>query len=214
MQSGPNPKPGAKPARWHAFSIWVQGPNETMTFHAVKITTPSTRNPINTFRIRSPHDGWRGASRPSCGTAPPQSLRSKSGSLAILAAIRRASWAMSKLSHMASLLLRLLRKAFRSPPLKGRHPQAAFIFALRSAHVSRNNSGNLVIFAAIRRAVCLINAFLAALRKRSLLVGIPSSSEQNAEQCFPALCGGLHAGARFGCTQSRHCARRAAWQIA
>jgi hypothetical protein len=39
-----------------------------------------------------------------------------------------------------------------------------------------------------------IKAFLAAFRKRALLVGIPSSSEQNAEQCFPALCGGLNAG--------------------
>jgi hypothetical protein len=42
-----------------------------------------------------------------------------------------------------------------------------------------------------------IKAFLAAFRKRALLVEIPSSSEQNAEQCFPALCGGLNAGARF-----------------
>jgi hypothetical protein len=42
-----------------------------------------------------------------------------------------------------------------------------------------------------------IKASLAEFRKRALLVGIPSSSEQNAEQCFPALCGGLNAGARF-----------------
>jgi hypothetical protein len=34
-----------------------------------------------------------------------------------------------------------------------------------------------------------IKAFLAALRKKPLLVRIPSSSEQNAEQCFPALWG-------------------------
>ena len=54
---------------------------------------------------------------------------------------------------MASLLLRLLRKAFRSPPLKGRHPQAAFSFALRSAHGLRTSSGSLAILLAILRAL-------------------------------------------------------------
>jgi hypothetical protein len=47
-----------------------------------------------------------------------------------------------------------------------------------------------------------IKAFLAPLPKRLLLVGIPSSFEQNAEQCFPANTGFVQAGTTRAATVS------------